>query len=140
MHRSNTRWWSCLVINGMAKPGQEEGVDNSVDMKQVMETLERGCGIIQDVIKNSPDKMHPTGQPDEYGKQLRIIKFTTDSFQKAVFRKQKHHRNSYIERQKHIGKLVQIKVKLQPSLTRHKIVLPKFADSQFEGAKNIKFA
>ena len=140
MHRSNTQWWSCLVINGMAKPGQEEGVDNSNDMKQVMETLQRGCGISQDVIKNNPDKMHPTGQPDEYGKQLRIVKFTTDSFQKTVFRKHKHHRNSYIERQKHSGNLVQIKVKLQPSLTRHKIVLPKFADSQFEGAKNIKFA
>ena len=36
---------SCLVINGMAKPGREEGADNSDDVKQVIETLERKCGI-----------------------------------------------------------------------------------------------
>ena len=31
-------------------------------------------------------------------------------------------------------------MKLQPSLTRHRIGLLKFANSQFEGARNIKFA
>ena len=31
-------------------------------------------------------------------------------------------------------------MKLQPSLTRHQIGLLKFANSNFEGAKNIKFA
>ena len=35
---------------------------------------------------------------------------------------------------------MQINVKLQPSLTRHRIGLLKFVNSQFEGAKNIKFA
>ena len=35
---------------------------------------------------------------------------------------------------------MQINVKLQPSLTRHRIGLLKFINSQFEGAKNIKFA
>ena len=57
-----------------------------------------------------------------------------------MFRKHKYRRDSYIERQKRSGKPVQIKVKLQPSLTRHQIGLLKFANSQFEGAKNIKFA
>ena len=131
---------SCLVINGMAKPGREEGADNSDDVKQVIETLERKCGISQDIIKNNLDKTHPIGQPDEYGKQLRIVKFTTDSVKETVFRKHKHRRNSYIEKQKRSGKPVQIKVKLQPSLTKHQIGLLKFAHSQFEGAKNIKFA
>ena len=55
-------------------------------------------------------------------------------------RKHKHRRNSYIERQKRSGKPVQIKVKLQSLLTRHQIGLLKFANSQLEGAKNIKFA
>ena len=31
-------------------------------------------------------------------------------------------------------------MKLQPSLTRHPIGLQKFANSQFQGVKNIKFA
>ena len=124
----------------MAKPEREKGADNSDDVSQVIETLERECGISPDVIKNNLDKTHPIGRPGEYGKQLRTIKFTTDSFKETVFRKHKHRRNSYIERQKRSGKPVQIKVKLQPSLTRHQIGLLKFANSQFEGAKNIKFA
>ena len=32
---------SCLIINGMAKP-EHEGADNSDDVNQVIETLERG--------------------------------------------------------------------------------------------------
>ena len=130
----------CLVTNGMAKPGREEGADNSDDVKQVIETIEREWAIRQDIIKNNLDKTHPIGRPDEYGKQLRIVKFTTDSFKETVFRKHKHHRNSCIEKQKRSGKPVQIKVKLQPSLTKQRIGLLKFANSQFEGAKNIKFA
>ena len=55
----------CLVINGMAKPGHKEGADNSDDVKQVIETLERECGISQDIIKNNLDKTHPIGQPDK---------------------------------------------------------------------------
>ena len=86
---------SCLVINGMAKPGHdEEGTDNSDDVKQVIETLDRECGISQDDIKNNLDKTHPIGRPDEYGKQLRIVKLTPDSSKETVFRKHKHRRNS----------------------------------------------
>ena len=105
--------WSCLVINGMAKPGHEEGADNFDDVKQVIETLEKECGISQDVIKNNLNKTHSIGWPHEYGKQLRIVKFTTDSFKETVFRKHKHRRNLYIERQKRSSKPVQIKMKLQ---------------------------
>ena len=132
---------SCLIVNGMAKPEHKEGADNSGNVSQVIETLERQCGISPDVIKNNLDKTHPFGCPDEYGKQLRIVKFTTDSFKETVFGKHNHRRKSYIERQKRSGKTVQInKVKLQPSLTGHRIGLLKFANSQFEGAKNVKFA
>ena len=35
----------------MTKPGHEEGAENSNDAKQVIEILERECGIRQDVIK-----------------------------------------------------------------------------------------
>ena len=117
-----------------------EGADNSDDVSQVIETLERECRISPDLIKNNLDKTHPIGHPDEYGKQRRIVKFTTDSFKETVFRKHKHRRSSYIERQKRSGKPVQIEVKLQPSLRIYRIGLLKFANSQFEGAKNIKFA
>ena len=68
---------SCLIVNGMAKPEHKEGADNSGNVSQVIETLERQCGISPDVIKNNLDKTHPFGCPDEYGKQLRIVKFTT---------------------------------------------------------------
>ena len=34
---------ACLVIDGMAKPGHEEGADNSDDVRQVIETLESEC-------------------------------------------------------------------------------------------------
>ena len=134
---------SCLIVNGMAKPEHKEGADNSDNLSQVIDTLERQCGISPNVIKNNLDKAHPFGRPDEYGKQVRIVKFTTetDSFKETVFRKHNYRRNSYIERQKRSGKPVQInKVKRQPLLTRHRIALLKFANSQFEGAKNIKFA
>ena len=110
---------SCLIMNGMPKSEHVEGADNSDDISQVIEVLERECGISPDVIKDNLDKKHPIGHPDKYGKQLRIVKFTTDSFKETVFRKRKHRRNSYIERQKRSGKPVQIKVKLQPSLRRH---------------------
>ena len=124
-----------LIINGMAKAGHEEGADNSDDVKQAIETLERERGISQDVIKDNLDRKHPIGQPDEYGKQLRIAKFKTDSFNGMVLRKHKHRRNLYIERQKRRGKPVQIKVKLQPSLRRHRLGLIKFNNSLFERAK-----
>ena len=64
---------SCLVINGMTEHGHEEAADNSDDVKEVIETLERKCGISQDVIKNNVDKTHPVGRPEEYGRQLRIV-------------------------------------------------------------------
>ena len=54
-------WQSCLIINGMAKPEDEEGADNSDDVTQVIKTLERECRISPDVIKNNLDKMHPIG-------------------------------------------------------------------------------
>ena len=51
----------------MAKPEREKGADNSDDVSQVIETLERECGISPDVIKNNLDKTHPIVCPDEYG-------------------------------------------------------------------------
>ena len=45
-----------------------------------------------------------------------------------------------LKAKKRSGTPVQIKVKLQSSLTRHQIGLLKFANSQLEGEKNIKFA
>ena len=140
MLRSNTHGGHVLLLMPWQNLSTREGADNSDDVSQVIETLERECRISPDLIKNNLDKTHPIGHPDEYGKQSRIVKFTTDSFKETVFRKHKHRRSPYIERQKRSGKPVQIEVKLQPSLRRYRIGLLKFANSQFEGAKNIKFA
>ena len=40
-------WQSCLIINGMAKLEHEEGADNSDDVSQVIETLERSVELVQ---------------------------------------------------------------------------------------------
>ena len=69
-----------------------------------------------------------------------FVKFTTDRFKETVFRKHAHCRNAYIERGKRSVKPFQINVKLQPSLIRYRIGMLKFANSQFEGGKNIIFA
>ena len=132
MHRSNTRGGHILLSMVWQKLDNN---DNSDNVKQAIETLERERRISQDVIKDNLDRKHPIGQPDEYGKQLRIAKFKTDSFKGMVLRKHKHRRNLCIEKQKRSGKPVQIKVKLQPSLRRHRIGLLKFNNSQFARAK-----
>ena len=84
----------CLVINGMAEPGNE-----SDDEKLVVSRLKEETGIDEDVIQQNIDKIHPTGQPED-GKQCRIIKSTSDSFKERVFMKHKQRKKAYIEKQK----------------------------------------
>ena len=81
-------WRPCLVITSMAKSEHEEGADNSDDVKQVIETLERECGISQYVIQDNLNKTHPIGRPEKYGKQLRLVQ-TKEKLQLSLTR----HRN-----------------------------------------------
>ena len=95
MLRSNTHGGHVLLL--MASQNLNTRKVLIILTMQVIDTLERECGISPDVIKNNLDKTHPIGPPDKYGKQLRIVTFTTDSFKETVFRKHKHRRNLYIE-------------------------------------------
>ena len=54
---------SCLIMNGMPKSEHVEGADNSDDISQVIEVLERECGISPDVIKDNLDKKTPYWTP-----------------------------------------------------------------------------
>ena len=62
----------CLVINGMAEPGNEND-----DEKLVVSKLKEETGIDEDVIQQNINKIHLIGQPED-GKQHRIVKFTSD--------------------------------------------------------------
>ena len=73
MLRSNTHGGHVLLL--MASQNLNTRKVLIILTMQVIDTLERECGISPDVIKNNLDKTHPIGRPDEYGKQLRIVKF-----------------------------------------------------------------
>ena len=101
------------MISGLAEPGEED------ELQKVATTIENETGFAHNTVIRNIDKAHPIGQADENGKQKRIVKFTSDSFKEAVYRKHK-------EKQKHVADLkqkkqpVQIGIKFQPSLTRQR--------------------
>ena len=86
----------CYVINGMNEPA-----DDKNDLDKVAETLARESDISKDIITRESDiskdiiiknidKIHPIGKTDEKDLQLRIVKFTSDSFKEKVFKKHTH--------------------------------------------------
>ena len=65
----------------------EHNAEDDRDVDNVA-TLEKETGINKDVILNNIDKSHPIG-PVENGKQLRIVKFRSDNFEKVICKKYK---------------------------------------------------
>ena len=65
----------------------EHNAENDRDVDNIA-TLEKETGINKDVILNNIDKSHPIG-PVENGKQLRIVKFRSDNFEKVICKKYK---------------------------------------------------
>ena len=125
---------SCLVINGMAEPENE-----SDDEKLVLSRLKEETGIDEDVIQQNIDKIHLIGQPED-GKQRRIVKFTSDSFNERVFMKHKQRKKAYIEKQKKANKPVSIRLNFQPSLTKRRLELLQYAKEKLTAVRQVKFS
>ena len=65
----------------------EHNAEDDRDVDNIA-TLEKETGINKDVILNNIGKSHPIG-PVENGKQLRIVKFRSDNFEKVICKKYK---------------------------------------------------
>ena len=64
------------------KPEKED--DHDSDCEKIITTLSTESGIKKDIIKENIDKIHPLGKPDKEGRQLRIVKFISDSFKETI--------------------------------------------------------
>ena len=127
----------CLVVNGMQRPGDE--VSHNADCEAVIEILSRESNLRKETIRENIDKIHPLGSPDKNGKQLRIVKFTSDNFKESVFIKHKNRIKNYVADQKKKKKPVKVNIKLQPSLTKQRIDLLKLANEKTKDVERIKF-
>ena len=122
----------------MKKPGNEDDENN--DFEAVIETLAKESNIREDTIReNVVDKIHLLGKPDRDGHQLRIVKFTSDSFKETVFKRHKSRVKTYIANQKKKKKPPKIDIKLQPSLTKQRLDLLKIASDRTREMEDVKF-
>ena len=87
----------CLVVNSMMEPQEED--DHNFNCEKFITTLSKESGIQKD-IKENTDKIHPLGKPDEEGRQLRIVEFTSDSFKETIYRQYKNHIKTYTSNQR----------------------------------------
>lgn len=58
-------------------------------MKTIINVIQEKTGTQNEAIWENVDKMHPIGKIKQ-GKQRRIIKFKTDTFEEVVYRKHKN--------------------------------------------------
>ena len=101
--------------------------------------MKEETGIDEDGIQQNIDKIHPIGQPED-GKQCRIVKFTSNSFNKErVFMKHKQQKKAYTEKQKKANKPVSIRLNLQLSLTKRRLDILQYAKEKLAAVKEIKF-
>ena len=84
--------WPCLVINGMAEPGNKSDGEKLV-LSRLMEEETR---IDEDAIQQNIDKIHLISQPKD-GKQRRIVKFISDSCKERVFMKNEQRKKATLE-------------------------------------------
>ena len=84
------------------------------------------------------DKIHPIGGAKNRN-QARIIKFNTHSFKEKVFLQ--HKRNKKIDngKRKNPKHKSQVRLNVQPSLSRNRIDLLRKANKATEGNENFKF-
>ena len=81
----------------MMEPQEED--DHNFNSEKFITTLSKESGIQKD-IKENTDKIHPLGKPDEEGRQLRIVEFTSDSFKETIYRQHKNHIKTYTSNQR----------------------------------------
>ena len=92
----------CLIVNSMMEPGEEN--DHYSDCEKVITTtLSKESGIQKDVIKENIDKIHPLGKLDEEERQLRIVKFKSDSFKETIYRRHKNRIKTYTSNHEEIA-------------------------------------
>ena len=127
----------CLDVSGMMEPGKED--DHDSDCEKIITTLSKETGIRKDFIKENIDKIHLLGKPNEEGRQLRIVKFTSDSFKETIYRRHKNRIETYTSDQRKRKFPIKINIKLQPSLTSQRLKLLKIARDRTSEMEEVKF-
>ena len=129
---------SCMIVTGLQKPENDE--KNEDDALNVISAVAKEAGIDENDFRKHVDKIHPIGGAKN-GNQARIIKFTTHSFKKKVFLQ--HKRNKKIDngkKKKNPKHKSQMRLNVQPSLSRNRIDLLRKANEVIESNENFKFA
>ena len=122
----------------MMEPEKED--DHHTDWEKTITTLSKESGILKDIIKENIDNIHPLGKPDEEGRQLRILKFTSNSFKENIC--PCHEKNcieTYITNQRKKKLPIKINIKLQASLTSQCLKLLKIAQDWAREMEEVKF-
>ena len=129
---------SCMIVTGLRKPKNDKR--NKDDALNVISAVAKEAGIDENDFRKHVDKIHPIDGARN-GNQARIIKFTTHSFKEKVFLQ--HKRNKKIDngkKKKNPKHKSQMRLNVQPSLSRNRIDLLRKANEVIEGSKNFKFA
>ena len=115
---------SCIHVNGLEKDAHE---NNHNLRKTVVENISSKTEISKDNIERSIDKFHRTGKYNQTTKtQPVIVKFTSHSFKKKVYFKQKIIKNS------------DSNIRITPSLTSHRLELQNLTQSYLQEEHYIK--
>ena len=107
------------------------------DMDNIVATSGKETGIDKDIILANVDKVNSIGRV-ENGKQLRIVKFTSDHF-KEDYKKHKQRKKDNATKRNKNNQPAKIPMNLQPFLTKYRIKLLQFAGKKFEGIQEVKF-
>ena len=123
-------WWSCLVIRGLAEPGEED------ESEKVTTTIEDETGIPRNTVIRNIDKTQQIGLANKSGKQRRIVKFTSDSSKEAVCKNHKEKQRKHVAYLKWKNQSVRVGYKFQQSLTVRRMKLFELANEKFEVDQN----
>ena len=119
------------------EPGEKD--DHDSDYEKIIIMLSKESGIRGDVIKEYLDKIHLLGKPDEEERQLRIVKFASDSFKETIYRRHKNCIKIYTSNQRKKKLLIKINIKLQLSLTSQQLKLLKITQDMTSTMEEVKF-
>ena len=98
------------------------------------------AGTDKNDFRKHVDKIHPIGGTENRN-QVRIIKFTTHSYKEKV--SLQHKQNKKVDngkKKKNSKRKSQVRLNVQPSLSRNGIELFRKANESIEGNENFKFA
>ena len=107
--------------------------------KKNIATSFKESGIRKDIIKENIDKIQPLGKPDEEGRQLRIVNFTSDGLKESTYRRHKKCNKTYPSNQRKKKLSIKVNIRLQPSLISQQLNLLKIARDQTSEMEEVKF-